>query len=168
MTKVSTELRSVRNQLGKGNVPHIGLYKKHREIILSLIEIAKDDDFAPVLSVLQLITQIPGSVFFRRELWNEMVRTLKTHLTAGSETLRETAWHVRDQARRFGRRVGYRTVSRTLLIKGLEFEHAIVLDADQLDDPKNLYVAMTRGSHSLTVLSKSPRVVREPFKNWEE
>jgi DNA helicase-2/ATP-dependent DNA helicase PcrA len=46
-------------------------------------------------------------------------------------------------------------VSRTVLVKGLEFDHALVLDADSMD-AQNLYVAMTRGSRSLTVLSKRP------------
>ena len=47
------------------------------------------------------------------------------------------------------------TVSRTLLVKGLEYDHAIVLDADKLDT-KQLYVALTRGSHRLTILSRQP------------
>lgn len=45
-------------------------------------------------------------------------------------------------------------MSRTLLIKGLEFDHALVLSADELD-ARNLYVALTRGSRSLTVLTAS-------------
>ena len=38
-----------------------------------------------------------------------------------------------------------------LLVKGLEYDHAVVLDADSLD-AKHLYVAMTRGSKSLTII----------------
>ena len=41
----------------------------------------------------------------------------------------------------------------TLLVKGLEFHHAVVLDADAYD-ARNLYVALTRGSNSLTVVSR--------------
>ena len=37
----------------------------------------------------------------------------------------------------------------TLLVKGLEFHHAVVLDADAYD-ARNLYVALTRGSISRT------------------
>jgi hypothetical protein len=51
----------------------------------------------------------------------------------------DVAWEVRDRARRDGRRIERRIVSRTLLIKGLEFDQAIVLNADELD-AKNLYV----------------------------
>jgi DNA helicase-2/ATP-dependent DNA helicase PcrA len=47
-----------------------------------------------------------------------------------------------------------RAFGTTLLLKGLEFDHAIVLDADDMN-ANNLYVALTRGSKTLTVVSKS-------------
>ena len=47
--------------------------------------------------------------------------------------------------------VVYRIVSRTLLIKGLEFDHSVVLDPSELD-AKHLYVAMTRGARTLSIL----------------
>ena len=43
----------------------------------------------------------------------------------------------------------------TLLLKGLEAEVAVVLDAGNLD-ARNLYVAITRGSKKLIVCSESP------------
>ena len=45
-------------------------------------------------------------------------------------------------------------VCTTLLVKGLEFDHAIVLDAGSLAR-KELYVALTRGAKSLTVISST-------------
>ena len=56
--------------------------------------------------------------------------------------------HARDRTRRAGRAPGRYVISRTLLVKWQEFDHALVLDANALDR-KNLYVALTRrGSHS--------------------
>ncbi len=52
-------------------------------------------------------------------------------------------------------------VSRPPLIKGLEFDHSIVLDADVLN-AKELYVAMTRGTKSLTVIPESPVIQKQP------
>jgi DNA helicase-2/ATP-dependent DNA helicase PcrA len=40
-----------------------------------------------------------------------------------------------------------------LLIKGLEYDHAVVLDADS-HTPFSLYVALTRGRKGLTVVSR--------------
>ena len=52
-----------------------------------------------------------------------------------------------------GRPVGrHCLIGTTLLVKGLEFDHAIVLDAASLSR-KELYVALTRGSRSLTIIS---------------
>jgi DNA helicase-2/ATP-dependent DNA helicase PcrA len=42
-----------------------------------------------------------------------------------------------------------------LLLKGLEAEVAVVLNASALD-ARNLYVAMTRGSRLLMICSNSP------------
>jgi len=67
----------------------------------------------------------------------------------------DAAKRVREQHRMVGRSVPKLAVGSTLLLKGLEAEGVVVLNADDLD-AKNLYVAMTRGSHSLTVCSRSP------------
>jgi DNA helicase-2/ATP-dependent DNA helicase PcrA len=48
-----------------------------------------------------------------------------------------------------------RAVGSTLLLKGLEAEVAVVLDAGSLE-ARNLYVAMTRGSKKLIICSESP------------
>ena len=45
-------------------------------------------------------------------------------------------------------------IGTTLLVKGLEFDHAIVLDAASLTR-KELYVALTRGARSVTIISSS-------------
>jgi DNA helicase IV len=45
-------------------------------------------------------------------------------------------------------------MGRTLLIKGLEFEHAILVAPEDLNT-QNLYVAITRGTHSLTIITNA-------------
>jgi hypothetical protein len=105
------------------------------------------------------IRRIEGSILYRRELWNEMKRVIANY-EAGDSGLSEVAWRQRSRASVMGRLVERRVVSRTLLVKGLEFDHAVVLNADTLN-AKELYVAMTRGSKSLTVLSSSPTILKE-------
>jgi hypothetical protein len=104
---------------------------------------------------MRAIAAMPGGMLHRRELWTDMDRALARFELDPATPLVEHAWRVRDVGRQRGRRVERRSVSRTLLIKGLEFDHALVLDADKLDT-NNLYVAITRGSSSLTVLSAGP------------
>jgi DNA helicase-2/ATP-dependent DNA helicase PcrA len=67
----------------------------------------------------------------------------------------DAAIRMREQNRLVGRPLPRRAVGSTLLLKGLEAEVAVILNADNLD-AKNLYVAMTRGSAALTVCSSTP------------
>jgi DNA helicase-2/ATP-dependent DNA helicase PcrA len=126
-----------------------------------------DESVGAVLAVMLIIESRSGDgiKLFRRELWNEAKRTLTQFRPGEAGTVAEAAWAIRNRARLVGRAREARCVSRTLLVKGLEFNHAVVLDADEFEDPKHagdgarlLYVAVTRGSHSLSVLSKSPVV----------
>ena len=60
----------------------------------------------------------------------------------------------REKNRLIGRPLPKRAVGSTLLLKGLEADVAVILNADELD-ARNLYVAMTRGSAKLVICSKS-------------
>ena len=62
-------------------------------------------------------------------------------------------WEAQNRQRHAGRKLSRRSVGSTLLIKGLEFEHVVIVEADLLDQ-KNLYVALTRPTLSLMILSK--------------
>jgi hypothetical protein len=66
--------------------------------------------------------------------------------------LYDAAVRVREQNRLLGRALPKRAVGSTLLLKGLEAEVAVILNAADLN-AKNLYVAMTRGSHALVICS---------------
>lgn len=67
----------------------------------------------------------------------------------------EAAIRMREQNRLVGRPLPKRAVGSTLLLKGLEAEVAVILNAGALD-ARNLYVAMTRGSNMLTVCCPDP------------
>ena len=67
----------------------------------------------------------------------------------------DAAIRMREQNRLVGRPLPKRAVGSTLLLKGLEAEAAVILNAAALD-ARNLYVAMTRGSRALTICSPSP------------
>ena len=67
----------------------------------------------------------------------------------------DAAIRMREQNRLIGRPLPNRAVGSTLLLKGLEAEAVVVLNADQMD-ARNLYVAMTRGSRALIICSSVP------------
>lgn len=80
---------------------------------------------------------------------------LRKHILNPDLSLSEAAEKYHREFRYKGRPVGRRRlIGTTLLVKGLEFDHAIVLDAVSLSR-KELYVALTRGAQSLTIVSTS-------------
>ena len=78
-------------------------------------------------------------------------------LCHGSDDLsfHDAAIRMREQNRLIGRPLPRRAVGSTLLLKGLEAEAVVVLNADDLD-ARNLYVAMTSRVKTLLICSPTP------------
>ena len=146
-------INKLRERISKGQN-----YNPQRPDIKKVVEAFKDiierDEIESILFAMSAIDDLNESlVYARRELWRDMKKTVNTFIAKGEGHLPDIAWNIRDTGRRVGRRVDKNTISTTLLIKGLEFDHAVILNVNELNDAENLYVAMTRGSKSLTVLS---------------
>ena len=88
---------------------------------------------------------------FRPDLLESLHEAARRH---GGDLVASAA---KVRARRLdgGRRVEARAIGSTLLLKGLEADHVVVLDADDMSR-RDLYVAISRGSKTLTVVSRSP------------
>ena len=105
---------------------------------------------------LTALKTIRGVEIFRADLFNRMMGILRKHALGTQITLAEAAEKYHAEFRYKGRPTGRRKLIGTaLLVKGLEFDHAIVLEAESLSK-KELYVAFTRGAKSLTIISSSP------------
>lgn len=126
----------------------------------SLKEVAEQDSLAASATVLDEIANLPDARLHRKELFFELRKTAINYRPGEDESLQMTAWRIRESARRTGRRLPKRLVSRTVLIKGLEFDHVLLPDVDDFDGAKDLYVALTRASKSVLVLSHSGRITR--------
>lgn len=89
---------------------------------------------------------------YRRDLLYRFLNVMKMHVDGEGVNLSEAANLYQREMRHSGRPISHRKlIGTTLLVKGLEYDHAVILDADALD-AKDLYVAMTRGSKSLTII----------------
>lgn len=159
LSRVAPDIRAYPQKIQQEN--RIDSRKIDRKILFGcMCEVAQNADLCAVDRLLEAYTNLQEKpVFKRRELWSEMKRAIRRH--GGSTTARrlpETAWNLRETARRIGRIVPDRCLSTTLLIKGLEFDHAAVLNLNEFQDAENAYVAMTRGAQSLTILSNSSKV----------
>lgn len=90
-----------------------------------------------------------GSIWHQRQ---QLYRFLKIHIDVQAATLVEAGVLYQREMRHSGRPISHRKlIGTTLLVKGLEYDHAVILHADSLD-VKDLYVAMTRGAKSLTII----------------
>jgi DNA helicase-2/ATP-dependent DNA helicase PcrA len=105
---------------------------------------------------LAALKAVRGVDIFRADLFHRMMGVLRKHALSPGSTLVEAAEKYHAEFRYRGRPVGRKKlVGTTLLVKGLEFDHAIVLDAESLSR-KELYVAFTRGAKSMTIISSTP------------
>ncbi|WP_316239463.1 UvrD-helicase domain-containing protein [Bradyrhizobium sp. SZCCHNR1015] len=88
---------------------------------------------------------------YRREMFYAMRAALLVCVNRPSSSLANAIWEVQTAARHAGRMVGRRCVGSTLLVKGLEFDHAVVVHTLGMTR-KDWYVALTRASKSLRLL----------------
>jgi len=111
------------------------------------------------VAMARLLTTIKGVNHvetIRADLFNRIMGVLRKHTLHPQLTLNDAAEDYHAEFRYRGRPTGRRKlIGTTLLVKGLEFDHAIVLEAGSLSK-KELYVALTRGAKSLTIISCSP------------
>lgn len=107
-----------------------------------------------VIALLSEICRQTGATAHRPAVLRACIKALELCGGTKGPSFHEAAIRVREQNRMVGRPLPRRAVGSTLLLKGLEAEVAVILNADLLDR-HNLYVAMTRGSRGLTVCSRT-------------
>lgn len=126
-----------------------------RDVAAHLRRVHDDGGPAEMGTVLHLLTKVPGVRVFRWELLRAAMDALRDVSEVAELTFVEALRKRRALTSHIGRRLARCTVGSTLLVKGMEFDHAVVIHTG---GPKgftlnDLYVAMTRGAKSLTVVS---------------
>jgi len=121
------------------------------------------NDLGSMIALVESFRFVPKSYLYRKELYYETIKILKQALFSGV-SLNEALVSVRENTRRMGRKIPKKAIARTVLIKGLEFDHVVVLNADAYDK-KNLYVALTRATKTITILSRSNILLGDPPRN---
>jgi hypothetical protein len=107
----------------------------------------------PVLDAFESLEEIP--VFKSREVWSGLRHAVMNSSPSSGQSLYEAAWHHRDIVRRSGRHPARRCLATPLLVKGLQCDHALILDSRDFQDAESLYVCLTRACKSVTVLTPS-------------
>lgn len=128
---------------------------------LAAIRYQEVGDAASLIALFDALVAAQGARTFRPEILRSCIKSLRS--SSADISFLQAAKHIREQQRVLGRLLPKKAVGSPLLLKGLEGDVAVILDASDFDrDPaknsKNLYVAMTRGSRKLVVCSPTPLV----------
>ena len=152
-SNVSSALNPMSEAIKSGNF-NPSRYRSNKRVAESLAAVAAGGGPDALGHAHAAIGSMEDATIYRRELSRETGRTFLAMASGKFGTFAEAAIGIRERTRRLGRRPERLSSSRILLIKGLEFDHAIVPNAASLG-PKELYVALTRGAVSLSVQSAS-------------
>jgi len=128
--------------------------KEANEVENSAIHFKKNPSYKNAVDLLVKINQQAGVSVYRQTVFRILIKALNICSESNELSLLDVVTRLREQNRFVGRKLPLKSVGSTLLLKGLESEACVILDADSLT-AQNLYVAMTRGSKSLTICSKS-------------
>ena len=108
--------------------------------------------------LLALIKDNAETSTYRRDLLNRLMGVFRLHEENGDLSLTQAAKRYQREFRYSGRPIRHnKLIGTTLLVKGLEYHHAIVLEAESLS-PKELYVALTRGAKTITILTMAATI----------
>lgn len=117
----------------------------------AVLKVRDDPSPANIRVAFDLLCHLPDVCIYCLEAWKEVVCSVAIADTDKCTVL-EALNKRRSNTRAVGRRSARRVVSRPLLVKGLEYDHVIILKPEDYS-AQELYVALTRGSKSVTVIS---------------
>lgn len=101
------------------------------------------------------LRHVDGTTLYARDLFNRLEKVLEEAALAPDLGLGAALERFQSKFRHIGRPMRFpKIIGTTLLLKGLEFDHSIVLDATSLTK-KDLYVALTRARKSITIISRN-------------
>ncbi|TCJ96314.1 UvrD-helicase domain-containing protein [Nocardia alba] len=128
------------------------------KVMAAIRSVQSDSTLARLASAMESIESCGEAKLYSHESWRDITAAIRATSADDSRPLCDSLSIIRDRRRYSGRDTHRRVASRTLLIKGLEYDHAIITNADSINDARNLYVALTRPRKTLTIFSSSPTI----------
>lgn len=154
-TRLPPSVRNAQKRLSEGKIPQLTTKSPIPDLITALRTAAESPTPASFARVAGEFEALTSPFVHRPDFWESFVRSLDIWESEGLSTCSEAVELVRQRTREHGRESRVRTISRPVLVKGLEYDHSVILSLDGFD-AQDFYVAATRGRSSLTVFSDSP------------
>ena len=127
------------------------LYRKYPSLANAVERLMASASAEPVRDMLQELRSIVLPKLYRRELFETVRRAVWVWAAGETESVESGLLVVRESIRHTGRRLPRLTAGTCARLKGLEFDHVIVLHPEDMTR-NDLYVALTRAKRSLTVV----------------
>jgi len=105
-----------------------------------------------LLTLLEIIENEKGINISRKEYFYDLKHSIRDWVNGHSTSITEALCKRRERLSKFGRKTPSKGIGRTHLIKGLECDVGIILNADKFE-AKELYVALTRASEKLIIFT---------------
>lgn len=137
----------------RGQAGKVTKATKYPEILNAANRYLETESCSEMATLLGLIRTHPEVTTYRRDLFGRMMGVLRIQKDSPGLTLTEAATQYQREFRHSGRPIHHnKLIGTTLLVKGLEYDHAIILEADSMST-KHLYVALTRGAKSIAIVT---------------
>ena len=156
-TQVNAELGSYKKHIAGMNYD-FRLIKKHPEFGNRILDLHQKNGLDDMLSVLEWIKSTSIFRIYRRELFTELIRSIRFAKNNGISIL-EAAQRIRMKPNNQCRYAGFTKLSsRTVLSKGLEFD-CVVINLEEQYTATEMYVAMTRAMKAIYFITDQDSVV---------
>lgn len=144
----------IKGALGKGKTVGHLTRPRLEQALAGFDAVVADPSFGTLANAMDIVMKSPALRLHSREAWYDIQAALRGSVAAGGDpsVLCVALARARDRIRYEGRGSRRHVVSRTLLVKGLEYDHVVIDNIEQLTDVNNLYVALTRARKSITVI----------------
>lgn len=146
-TQVNAELGSYEKHIKEGDF-NFGRIGKHRGFGDRVLQLYKIHGYEEMLSILEWIRANSKFRLYRRELFTEMIRSIRFARDRGT-TIYEAAQQIRMIPNNQSRYSGFKRLSsRAVLSKGLEFD-CVIINLEEKFTATEMYVAMTRAMKAI-------------------
>jgi DNA helicase-2/ATP-dependent DNA helicase PcrA len=113
---------------------------------------ASSDKVNSISNLLDALECEPSTRLYRKQAHAALREAFNLYLSNAEKSLGECVASVRERRRHYGdKRISQRAIGSTLLLKGLEADHVLILNTAPMSN-KDLYVAISRGAQSVTAI----------------
>lgn len=147
---------SVKSWFSKKNVIQKQKYKPYSQKLNRIIsELEVKIEKYNLVELFNIYSKLPNLKIYRKDLFYSIRSSIEKSINDNSKVF-DAMIKQRNTIRRSGKKEHKTCIGTTLLTKGLEYDTVIISDVQKFDDKKNFYVAITRASKKLIILSESP------------